>query len=371
VSALAQPYEFNLLRWEAAQLQERLPTLLHYLREPPGASASLAVAGDDAASVRAFFAAVEDWRVARESGAPADEIAARRAAWEAEKAQAARVIGLALNIQATSLGLTTPSPFGTILLPPASFEVTSPPRVLVVSPRDRVEVAQSVLLRPDVTLAEAEELELAVDSLGLSGLVVTIGGIATYPAIVPLQATPADTLSAVAHEWLHGYLFFQPLGQAYFASYDARTLNETVADLAGRELGRLLAASLGLPAAVPASVPVDHKASAFDFRQEMRATRLHLDALLAAGRVAEAEQYLHSRRADFERAGYPIRKLNQAYFAFHGSYGESPAAVSPLDKQVRALREASPELGAFLRRVAQMTSSAEVAAAVGDVAAGS
>src|SRR5581483_5836818 len=196
------------------------------------------------------------------------------------------------------------------------------------------------------------------------------GGIATYPAIVPLQSSAVETLSAVAHEWLHGYLFFRPLGRAYFTSYDARTLNETVADLAGRELGRRLAEAFGLPVrpAEPTS-PADQRDS-FDFRAEMRATRLRLDALLAAGQVADAEQYLEERRQEFVAAGYPIRKLNQAYFAFHGSYGDSPAAVSPLDAQVRALRAESPDLGTFLRRVADMSSPAEVAAATSAAQAG-
>jgi hypothetical protein len=371
VRALAQPYEFNLVAWEATQLRERLPSLLGDLRASPRSGDAALAAPADAATVQQFFAAVDQWRQAREAGAPADTLAAHRVAWEDQRAAAAAVIAQALNAQAAGLGLTTASAFGSLLLPPASFEVSAPPRVLVVSPRDRVEVAQSVLLRPDVTQADAEALEQAVDGLGLSGLVVTIGGIATYPAIVPLQGSPLETLSAVAHEWLHGYLFFQPLGQAYFASYDGRMLNETVADLGGRELGRRLAESLGLPASAPSPAPTDDARSGFDFRREMRATRLQLDALLAEGRVAEAEQYLHARRQDFVAAGYAIRKLNQAYFAFHGSYGESPAAVSPLDRQVRALRAASPDLGAFLRRVARMSSSAEVAAAIREPDAGS
>jgi hypothetical protein len=365
VRALASPYEFNLVAWEATQLRERLPSLLHELREPPAAADPALVPPSDAAIVHEFFVAVAQWRRARQEGAPAEAPAAHREAWEGQRTAATAVIGRALNVQASGLGLTTDSPLGTLLLPPASFEVTAPPRVLVVSPRDRVEVAQSVLLRPEVTGAEAEALERAVDSLGLSGLVVTIGGIATYPAIVPLQASSLETLTAVAHEWLHGYLFFQPLGQAYFASYDGRTLNETVADLGGRELGRLLAEAFGLPSSASASASPAQNQSGFDFRQEMRATRLRLESLLAEGRFTEAEDYLHARQRAFAAAGYPIRKLNQAYFAFHGSYAESAASVSPVDQQVRALRDESADLGEFLRRAARLRTPAELAAAVG------
>jgi hypothetical protein len=82
--------------------------------------------------------------------------------------------------------------------------------------------------------------------------------------------------------------------------------------------------------------------------------------------MAEAERYMEERRQAFVAAGYSLRKLNQAYFAFHGSYGDSAAVVSPLDQQLRALRAQSADLGTFLRRVADMTSPADVAGALGE-----
>ena len=62
--------------------------------------------------------------------------------------------------------------------------------------------------------------------------------------------------------------------------------------------------------------------------------------------------------------GVYIRKLNQAYFAFHGSYGDSPASVSPIHGQLEALRSQSPSLGSFLRRVAALRSVEELNALV-------
>jgi len=370
IRAAARPYDFDLIAWEAGQLHDDLPSLIGRLREPPPADAPV-TSTDDAATVDQFFAAVARWRTARATGGSAESVAAARAAWESQRDAAGAAIERALSALASQEGLTADTPLGTWLLPPVSFQLTEPPRVLVVSPRDRIEVAQSVLLRPDVSLSAAEELEQHVDSLGMSGLVVTIGGIATYPAIVPLQASPLETLTAVSHEWLHGYLFFRPLGRAYFTSYDARMVNETVAELGGRELGKLLAEAFGLPADTPAPTADTGDTGGFDFRRQMRDTRQQLDALLASGQIAEAEEYLARRQQDFVAAGYPIRKLNQAYFAFHGSYGDSPASVSPLDGQIQTLRDASPDLGAFLRRVAQMTSSAEVAAAAEETPPGS
>jgi hypothetical protein len=366
----ARPYEFDLLPWEVGQLRARLPGLLPALARPPAPESALAIP-DEAAAVRELFRAVEAWQQAERLGAPAAEVEALRAEWQAARPAAEQAITRALEVLAVREGLTASLGPAGLLLPPPSFLVTDPPRVLVVSPRDRVEVAESVLLRPDLPLSDAEALETQVASEGVSALVVTIGGIATYPAIVPLHGSPYEMLSAIAHEWLHGYLFFHPLGRAYFASYDGRTLNETVAELGGRELGRMLATAYGYsPRRAGASAPPTDAppapTSQFDFRAEMRATRVHLDALLAAGEVDQAERYLEARRQEFVAAGYPIRKLNQAYFAFYGSYGDSAAAVSPVNEWLRQLRARQESFGAFLRQVAEMSAPADVAAALGE-----
>ena len=47
------------------------------------------------------------------------------------------------------------------------------------------------------------------------------------------------------------------------------------------------------------------------------------------------------------------------YFAFHGAYAESPAAVSPIGRQVRRLRELAPDFGAFMSLVSGVSSYAE------------
>jgi hypothetical protein len=362
VRAAAAPYAFDLVAWEAEQLAARWPELLDQLRAPPGPERDIAPP-DAVAAVRTHFAAGERLRAAVARGAPPAEVEALRAAWLATREPALAALADSLAALASREGLLTATPLGPLLLPPVSFVLHEPPRVLVVSPRDRIEVSQSVLLRADLAPDDVERLETAVEALGLSALVVQIGGIATYPAIVPFQGPPDEILSAIAHEWAHGWLLFHPLGRAWFASYEGRTLNETVADLVGRELGQRLALAYAFPTRPHAAgppAPVD----GFDFRREMRATRERLDALLAAGAIEEAERYLEQRRQEFVAAGYPLRKLNQAYFAFHGSYADSGAVVSSLADEVRALRERSGSLGAFLRRVAAMTTPDEVAAAL-------
>jgi hypothetical protein len=157
-------------------------------------------------------------------------------------------------------------------------------------------------------------------------------------------------LSTVAHEWVHNYLTLFPLGLNYAASPELTILNETVADIAGDELGAA-ALRAAYPALVrefpgkdePAASAITSGEPLFDFQREMRHTRAIVDQFLAAGRVEDAEEYMQIRRLLFQENGYPIRKLNQAYFAFHGSYGGSPAASSPIGPKLQQLRAALVE----------------------------
>ena len=70
----------------------------------------------------------------------------------------------------------------------------------------------------------------------------------------------------------------------------------------------------------------------------MRTTRLKVDTLLAQGKIAEAEAYMEAQRQVIVNHGYALRKLNQAYFAFHGSYAEGPSATDPIGPKLRALQ---------------------------------
>ncbi len=103
-------------------------------------------------------------------------------------------------------------------------------------------------------------------------------------------------------------------------------------------------------------VPEVEDEARFDFVKEMRITRLWVDSLLAAGDVEGAESYMEERRKLFVENGYLIRKLNQAYFAFHGTYGTSPSSVSPIAGQLTEYRELVPDLGDFMSRVAGFSS---------------
>jgi hypothetical protein len=98
----------------------------------------------------------------------------------------------------------------------------------------------------------------------------------------------------------------------------------------------------------------------------MRSTRLQTEQLLQEGRVEDAEAYMRQRRDEVQTHGYQLRKLNQAYFALYGSYGEGFAASpsNPIPGLLRSLRERSGSLNEFVLQVRGITTVAELRAAV-------
>ena len=99
----------------------------------------------------------------------------------------------------------------------------------------------------------------------------------------------------------------------------------------------------------------------------MNITRVTADTLLAEGKIEEAEAYMEQRRLVFLENGYLLRKINQAYFAFHGAYASSPggaAGQDPVGPAVRALREQSESLADFVNTIARMTSFEQLQEAV-------
>ena len=125
------------------------------------------------------------------------------------------------------------------LFPPVDFKYENSPPVLVISPRDRIELESTRLLTPGLALGDREDIENEVEELEshYSALVVDTGGVATFPAIVGASDNLQYTLRTVAHEWFHHYLVFYPLGRNYWSSGEMVTINETVANIAGDEVG--------------------------------------------------------------------------------------------------------------------------------------
>jgi hypothetical protein len=99
----------------------------------------------------------------------------------------------------------------------------------------------------------------------------------------------------------------------------------------------------------------------------MHETRVTTDKLLADGKIDEAESYMEKRRQVFWDNGYLLRKLNQAYFAFHGAYADVPggaAGEDPVGPAVRALRAKSDSLADFINKIAWMTSFQQLQQAI-------
>ena len=165
----------------------------------------------------------------------------------------------------------------------------------------------------------------------------------------------------VAHEWLHHWFFFRPLGRGFWDSPEMTTLNETAATLGGAELGAKAYAAMAeatvpdetVAEDTPAGKPEPNRPPAgFDAAEAIRETRLRTEQLLARGEIVGAEAYMEERRQLLVDRGYRIRKINQAFFAFRESYATDPGSISPIDDQLRGLRQSSDSLGDFLRTVA-------------------
>ncbi|NQS91608.1 MAG: hypothetical protein HQ574_04300 [Chloroflexi bacterium] len=258
------------------------------------------------------------------------------------------------------------------LVPPVLYKSEPDSYALIVSPRDEIRQIANLMLVRGLTLDEIIQLEEAIESeLDLSALVVGIGGVGLYPSMIIETGNLDWLIHVVSHEWTHNYLTVRPLGLFYVASPELTTINETVADLSADEI-QLKTFELYYPEYLPSEPEVmdilpapeseNNETSppaepGFDFRDEMHLTRLEVDRMLAEGLIEEAETYLEERREVFWENGYQIRKLNQAYFAFHGSYAADPGGAADqegadLGSQLRELKSRAPSYRFFMKQVA-------------------
>ena len=275
------------------------------------------------------------------------------------------------------LGLTT----GGQPLPSVLYHVSSTPLALIVAPRDHIHQIANVSVLPTLTLDEQIKLEDGVaQELNVSTLVVGIGGVGVYPTMVTETTDLRWMLETIAHEWTHNYLNIRPLGLNYSTTPELRTMNETTASIAGNEVGNYVLREYypEMIASSPNPNLISFNQSflpsnglddppPFDFRAEMHETRVTTDEMLAQGKIEEAEAYMEARRQVFWENGYLLRKLNQAYFAFHGAYADTPggaAGEDPVGPAVRALREQSASLEEFINTIGWMTSFEELQQAI-------
>jgi len=277
-----------------------------------------------------------------------------------------------INASLADLGLTR----GGQSVPPVLYQSIHNSYTLIISPRDEIRTTLNIALIPDLTLEEVIALEENIEeNFDVSALVTGIGGMGMYPSMVVETTSLHWLIFVVSHEWTHNYLTLRPLGMHYSASPTLTSINETVADLSGyavrdavlerfypehvrvsaaEEIAKNTAEKEFLDAFIEMSKP-----HFFNFGHEMHKTRVVVDRMLADGEIEEAEAYMEERRQFFWENGYRIRKLNQAYFAFHGSYAASPggavsASGNTLGDNMRSLQEAMPSYASFMKKVAWM-----------------
>ena len=208
------------------------------------------------------------------------------------------------------------------------------------------------MLKPGLSAAVREELEdLIFHEDGVSALVVSTSGVATYPSVVSASGTLRDALRVTAHEWLHHWFFFQPLGQHFWDNADMTTLNETAASIGGKMIGDRAFTAMTGEVVIREPFEEPPAEGEFDFNAEMQETRLTAEGLLAEGKIEEAESYMEERRQFLDDNGYFVRKINQAFFAFHGSYATGAASVSPIGDQLEELNAGTESLEEFIKTV--------------------
>ncbi len=338
IYSITKPYKFSISKWE-------IDALGHQLWESLKPASQIDI--NDTETVRAYFTSIGQ-----------DESKRKQLENEAE-----RILSYQIREALIEEGITNPLDAWIpmkMVFPSVNFEFESPPGLLVISPRDEIRLLKRTTLEADLTSKEKEQIESEVDSLGYSSLVVRLGGVGfTYPTMVYETPNIQRAIDIAVEEWFHQYMALHPLGFLYVLDsigwrpdYDIITMNETTAGIVSKEIGARVYQKYYAGDEPEISPPVE---SDFDFDLQMRQIRTKVDEYLAEGKVDLAEKYMRQMRDFLASKGYHIRKLNQAYFAFHGTYADEPGTTSPIGQGLQNLREECSSLKEFLDKVAVMT----------------
>jgi len=371
LGAITKPYQFSIVKWELNAFGEEIRKTFYDRQKETD---------DGVSKVTEYFSAVEQIKrleseiEAVKTGNRQGDLASLEAELNKLRQQNTAVADTVERIIETQIRgtLSQQAIFNPIIgskvgFPPVNFKLGRPPHLLVVSPRDRIESLREVTLLPEMGLEDMESTEDKVDKLGVSSLVAELGGLATYPSFVTDRGDLRFTINSATEEWLHQYLAFKPLGFRYLLdltgisrNYEIATMNETLAGMVSREIGAIIYESHYAQDETDNAKP-EATESGFDFNQEMREIRRTVDNYLAGGEIEQAEEFMEQKRQYLATRGYHIRKLNQAYFAFHGAYADKPAYISPIGVELKELRSQSTSLKDFLETAAAMTSRQDLA----------
>ncbi len=246
IGVMARDEQFDYIGWEvnalAVKVSETLAGVAPYLTEAAQTDTVRAYMADLAAAQRLegeVSAIYADPNVTDPEMASADQ-RARRDALRSDLARRQARVEAILEQQVTTVLRDLGFAVAGVLLPPVSMHFTAVPNLLVVSPRDQIRFDVSINLDPmpvDAMAALEDRIDTEQD---VSSLIVPLGGIALYPAMI-LETTSIEfAVETFAHEWLHHYLFAFPLGYNYDFAGEARIINESTAQQFGEEVGRLV-----------------------------------------------------------------------------------------------------------------------------------
>lgn len=367
LNSIVKPYSFSILTWESRVIPGEIAQWVHGWLEN---------IDDEADIVTEYFSTVEQLKALKReiqgvnSGTRQGDLALLETELTMLKERklglentVERIIEKQIKETLTEERIFNPITSLKINFPPLNFKLERPPHLLVISPRDRIESIREIILKQDISIEEMAAIEDEADRLGVSSLVVELGGLgSTYPSFVTNEASLRFTIDAATEEWLHQYLFFKPLGLLYALdltglspNYEIATINETVASMTSKEIGAIVYQKY-YPQHENGNNQGQAEESGFDFNREMREIRMTVDGYLARGEIELAEGFMEEKRQYLASMGYHIRKLNQAYFAFHGAYADSPTSISPIGPEVKKLREQSSSIKDFLDKASLITS---------------
>jgi hypothetical protein len=361
-----KPYRFSIAKWESVAILHEVNQWIFSRQEK---------IDDKIGMVTEYFSSTERIKTlkseieAANAGSGESDLASLEA--ELNKLQerqialegtVERIIEKQIRDTLTQQGIFNPIIELKVSFPPVNFKLDKLPCLLVISPRERIESMREILLQPSLNLEEIEDIEAKVDELDVSSLVVRLGGLSTpYPTLVTNDASLRFTIDTATEEWLHQYLVFKPLGFLYLLdltgvsrNYEIATMNETLAGMVSKEIGSIVCEKY-YPEYENDVNQNQTTASEFDFNQEMREIRKTVDKYLAQGEIEQAEEFMEQKRQYLALMGRYIRKLNQAYFAFYGTYADRPTSISPIGLELKELRSQSASLKDFLNTVAAMT----------------
>jgi len=378
LQTITAPYNFDLVKWEFKTLGGEIGQFFSRHHDSTNnATLEFATYFDNIEQIQTLEATVEAVKAGDQTGdltSLEDKLSALQQDNSAMTGDIERQLEKKIKAMLSQDGIFNPLDKYIrfkIGFPPIKMILAKPPHLLVVSPRDRIESIREVNLLPDMSQEEMESIEAKVDSLGVSSLVVDLGGLATYPSYITDEADLQFIIETAVHEWLHQYLAFTPLGFYYILdltgirqNYDIATINETVVSMVSKEIGSMIYKE-DFAHGETDNTQQEPTESAFDFNKEMRETRKAVDKYLAQGEIEQAEQYMEQQRQYLAANGYYIRKLNQAYFAFYGTYADSPTSISPIGVELKKLRSQSVSLKEFLETASSMTSQKELTKSIG------